>query len=427
MFKLFKNRDFLCLFSGRFITNLGDSIYSVAAMWLVYELTKSSFYTGIAGALILLPSIFEFLVGPLVDRWKLKSILVNTQISQALLISIIPIGYFLDFLNVWLVIVVMFLVTCIEQFVYPAQNAALPKILDKEELVAGNSLMTFAYQGTDLVFIGLSGLIISLIGVINVYIIDVFTFLAATIIFRLIKFQTNTQDERDNTELGTEKIIKNSFKSYLSELNEGKNYVINSIIPKILIPITVVNFIFGMITAIMPEHSFNVGGELYYGYFLAIMSVAMLLGTLLANLFSEKPLGIMTISSFFLASVFWFGSFLIKTPVLSLMLFGLAFIPISLINVLIVSTLQGIIPENLLGRVFAWYSSIAALFVPLGSFVGGVASSMTEVANIYGLGGLGLLIISLYWMFYPLLRRIPSPTKINPKEYGFHTGKDLQA
>ncbi len=35
---LFHNRNFAWLFFGRLVTNMGDSIYYVAAMWLVYEM-----------------------------------------------------------------------------------------------------------------------------------------------------------------------------------------------------------------------------------------------------------------------------------------------------------------------------------------------------------------------------------------------------
>lgn len=46
---LFRNRTFRWLLAGRVITNVGDSIYFVGAMWLVYSLTNDPVYTGVAG------------------------------------------------------------------------------------------------------------------------------------------------------------------------------------------------------------------------------------------------------------------------------------------------------------------------------------------------------------------------------------------
>jgi hypothetical protein len=64
----FGHRGFRRLFAGRVVTNVGDSLYFVAAMWLVYRLTGDPVYSGIAGFLTLAPAALQFLVGPLVDR-----------------------------------------------------------------------------------------------------------------------------------------------------------------------------------------------------------------------------------------------------------------------------------------------------------------------------------------------------------------------
>lgn len=69
---ILKNRNFLLLFLGRIFTNIGDSLYYVAAMWLVYKLSGNPFYSGLAGFLTLLPSALQFLTGPFVDRWPIK-------------------------------------------------------------------------------------------------------------------------------------------------------------------------------------------------------------------------------------------------------------------------------------------------------------------------------------------------------------------
>ncbi|KAA6447300.1 MFS transporter [Bacillus swezeyi] len=403
MISVLKIKNFFLLFSGRLLTNLGDSIYSVAAMWLVFKLTGSSFYTGLAGMLIMLPGIFEFLVGPLIDRWRLKSILIYTQWIQAFVVMAVPLSYFLGFLNVWLVIFVMLIATSIEQIVYPAQQAALPKLLKKEDLVAGNSLMTFAYQGTDIVLVGLSGILIVYIGVINIYLIDVLTFVLAALIFGLMKFPL----------ADTNPSSLESKKSYFSELKEGKDFVKNSIILKMLIPLTIINFIFGMITAIMPEFSSHIGGEAFYGYFLCTMSISLLLGSLLSQILTKLPLGYTTISCFFLSAFFWFCSYLSSHPLMILFNFGLAFIPIGIHNVILVSTIQSLVPEELTGRVFALVGSLSALFLPIGSLLGGFLSTQIEIKLIYGLGSFAILFIAMYWLLTSKLRALPAPGNVS--------------
>ncbi|GAF65154.1 putative MFS transporter [Bacillus sp. TS-2] len=54
---MLKNKNFIILWLGRIFTNLGDSIFYILSMWLVFEVTESPIYVGIAGVMFTLPSI----------------------------------------------------------------------------------------------------------------------------------------------------------------------------------------------------------------------------------------------------------------------------------------------------------------------------------------------------------------------------------
>ncbi len=206
MRSLFRNRTFRRLFIGRLITNAGDSAYAVAAMWLAFELGGSSFYTGLAGFLTMLPQTLQFLAGPLVDRWQLRRILVATQVAEGLLVLCVPVAYVMGWLSVWVVLVVMPLLSLINQFVYPAQQAALPRVVEKDDLVEANSAFSFAYQGVDFAFTALGGIVVALVGAIALYVLDSVTFLAATLVFlgvRIPPAETESESESEsNTDDG---------------------------------------------------------------------------------------------------------------------------------------------------------------------------------------------------------------------------------
>ena len=144
---LFGNVAFRRLFAGRLITNAGDSLYYIAAMWLAYDLSGSAIYTGLAGFLTLAPQALQFLTGLFVERWNLRRLLVATQIFQGTFVLVIPFAKWRGWLSVELVLIVMPIVAMLNQFVYPAQSAALPRIVDKEDLADANSAFSFAYQG----------------------------------------------------------------------------------------------------------------------------------------------------------------------------------------------------------------------------------------------------------------------------------------
>jgi MFS family permease len=165
------------------VTNAGDSLYAVSAMWLVYSLTGSTFYTGVAGFLTLGMQALQAFVGPLVDRWPLRRTLVWTQAVQAVLVLTVPVAHVTGYLSVWLVLAVMPLLSLLNQFVYPAGTAALPRIVDEEELTAANSLFATTYQGSELVFNALAGVLVTAVGAVTLFAVDSVTFAVAVALF----------------------------------------------------------------------------------------------------------------------------------------------------------------------------------------------------------------------------------------------------
>ncbi|MFB9807612.1 MFS transporter [Haladaptatus pallidirubidus] len=131
MHKLLRNTAFRRLLFGRLVTNAGDSLYAVAAMWLVYELTGSSTYTGLAGALTMAPQLAQMLIGPLVDHWPFRRLLIAVQLVQATVVLVIPVAWLFGIRSVTLVLVVVPILSLLNQFVYPAQSAALPELSHK--------------------------------------------------------------------------------------------------------------------------------------------------------------------------------------------------------------------------------------------------------------------------------------------------------
>lgn len=89
---LWRNRNFRRFFAGQFVTNAGDSLYTVAVLWLVFELSGSTFLTGIANALLLLPWLLQIFAGPIVDQLPLTPVLVGSQLLQGVVVLALPLA-----------------------------------------------------------------------------------------------------------------------------------------------------------------------------------------------------------------------------------------------------------------------------------------------------------------------------------------------
>ncbi|MEQ3594890.1 MFS transporter [Bacillus albus] len=404
---ILKNRNFLLLFLGRIFTNIGDSLYYVAAMWLVYKLSGNPFYSGLAGFLTLLPSALQFLTGPFVDRWSIKNTLVITQVLQCILILIIPITHYFDLLTVQLLLIIMPIVAFIEQFAYPAQSKALPLLLHKTQLLKGNSLFSFAYQGIDLICTTLSGILVALLGAITLYVIDSFTFAITALLFFSLKMPKQAET---NTSLST--------KQYFTDLKEGFSIVFRSLMGVFLIGTVVANFSIGMTMAILPSFADSLGGVKSYGFFLAAISAGSLIGALFSSWVGKCNVGRVSIIGFATGAILWFLSTIVPFQWLSIFLFGLAWIPIGATNILFATISQVVIPNQYIGRINSVMRSMGTIAMPFGSLIGGYTANVFSSQLIFALASIGILFISLVWLLHPKLRALPKADEITADTFG---------
>ncbi|MGD6967001.1 MFS transporter [Rossellomorea vietnamensis] len=417
---LMRNRNFAALFFGRMVTNMGDSLYYVAAMWLVFELGGSAFYTGLAGFLTLLPGTLQFLTGPVIDKLQIQKLLVWTQILQAILVLLIPIAHYAGFLSVSFILVIMPVISAIEQFAYPGQSALLPRLIRKDQLVKGNSLFSFAYQGVDLAFNAIAGILVALVGAITLYMIDAVTFIIAAILFRLIKVRGEKQGTGQNGASVKEKVV-----SYKKDLAEGFGIVFRSKLAKFLLGSVVANFAIGSTYAVLPAFAELRGGSEAYGLYLAAISGGALIGALSASFFGKYPLGKLVITLFFLGGSCWMISGFIPFTTVSILFFGISWIPIGATNVIMGAAIQSVVPQHLMGRIFSVTASLGAAAMPFGSLLGGYLADAVNPVAVFAGSAAGVIFVSIVWLLDRALRTLPSSVDINPEELGLSTDVKL--
>jgi Bacterial protein of unknown function (DUF894). len=413
MRSLFQNKNFRLLVSGRLLTNIGDSMYYVAAMWLVYQLGGSAFYSGLAGFLILLPQALQFLVGPVVDSHSIKNILMLSQIAQAVLLLLIPIAYCSGVLTVWLVLTVMPLVSFLDQFSFPAENALIPSILQREERTEANSVMALAYQGTDAAFNAIGGVILALVGAVSLYLADIGTFILAAWFFKSLKLPAENQTARRKSSFTDE------LNHYLTDLNAGFQVVLHSVLGKVIVTGVFTNFALGAELAALPAYADVVGGSRVYGFLLAGSAIGSLAGALLAPVFSRYAIGRVLAGSYFLGFCFWLLTYALPFELLKVIFFSLSMVPLGMNNVIGYTLMQNILPRKLIARSMSVMVSVSTCIMPLGSLIGGLAASTIGAGTVFLAASTGFLFVAVYITSIPVLRRLPSAEKVRPGDYGF--------
>ncbi|MFB6177905.1 MAG: MFS transporter, partial [Halobaculum sp.] len=420
MRELYKDVAFVRFFSGRVITNLGDSLYLIGALWLVHDLTGSAALTGVAGFLLRAPQIIQFLVGPLVDRWDLRRTLVSTQILQGVFVLAVPFASFVDALSVWVVLAVIPTLALIARLQYPAQSAMLPQIVEDDQLVRANSMFKLTGRSADIAFNAGAGFLIALVGATQLFLFNAVTFGIATLLFMGVQLPNAPEEDEDEAE--SEKTAEEDpFDEYLSDLREGITYLRGSLLVPIAVGGMIANFGSGIMTAVFPAFADTFGGPEMYGILMSSLAAGTVVGSAASWLVEDLPYGVFGIVGYGVSAVAMLAAVFFKGAIVTPALFFVALMPVGSFNVLLGSLLQSSVEQEFLGRVSSTFSSLTMLTLPVGSLVGGlVAGAFSPSVALYLFGGLlGVLVV--YFLFNAQIRTLPQVSKLTADQMGLGT------
>lgn len=405
---MIKNKDFFLLLIGRLITNFGDSIYSIASALLVYKISGSSFYSGLALFLTSSTAIVQLIFSPVLDRINIKKFLVLSQLVQAILILIIPILLYFERLKLYHILIIMPIITLINQLVYPGQISILPKILDDKDLIKGNSLMTMAYQGSNAIFDSLSGFLISSFGFMIAFYTDSLTFIICGILFYFLSNKVvNTKKELNIT------ANKYLIKDYIKILKEGISLFKNPKILAIVLGSVFINFSATSITAVLPAFT---NDEVYYSLMLSSMGIGVLLGSIASNfsIFKNRRLGkIYSIGITLVGISFILVSFSREIHYRAIVLYAIGWFVIGIINVYGQTMVQVLVPKDKLASAMGAMIGLSTFMSPIGALFGGFIAEIIGYSEAIFVGSLIIIIVAIYWTFDKSISKLPKLDDFN--------------
>lgn len=408
-------RNLQRLLGGRVVTNAGDSMFYVAVMWLVFELTGSELYTGIAGFLALAPQGVQFLAGPLVDRVSPRRILVGTQLVQLAVVVTVPLTMMTGQLSVWLLLVVVFVLSILHQPGYLAESVTIPRLVAKEDLVSTNSLFAVAHQGVFALFNIVGGVLIATFGTVALFWADAVTFGVAALLFSTLRIPARTRNHNptDDPVRHAVSLPDGGHVGDNTSIREGLAVVRGSIIAPLLLPPALVFFAVGGTLAVLPAYATSFGGAEAYGFLVASVGGGLLLGAVVASVVSNVQVGRVLVVGLAVSASAWAAALLVGSLAATVGLLVLAFVPLGALSVLLISMVQAVVPAELLGRVLGIVVSITGAAMPLGSLTGGVLGAATTPTTVLAVA-VGLITVGgLYVLVVPSLRQLPQVTELS--------------
>ncbi len=215
---IFNNKNFVKLWFGQLVSILGDQIYFIALMVLIQNYYGNVVITGTVMMITAIPKIlFSPFAGVLVDRWSLKITMVVSDLIRMIMVLMIPVFFhYLQIHNMMVIFIMTFLISTVSVFFYPAKSASIPALVEKNNLIAANSL-----SGTTQTIVSLFGLLggavlVSIIGTNWSFVMDSISFLISAISVLLILYPEKQKEE--NTE-------ELNVKVYFRELKSGAKYI----------------------------------------------------------------------------------------------------------------------------------------------------------------------------------------------------------
>ena len=140
---LLKQRNFALIWAGGLISMIGNWVLLTALPFYVYAMTGSALATsGILMAYIAPGVLFSSVAGVFADRWDRRRTMLVMALSQGGVTLVLVLVQSTEWL--WVVYVVTFAQSSLGQFFGPAENALLPSLVGKEQLMAANSMQPYA-------------------------------------------------------------------------------------------------------------------------------------------------------------------------------------------------------------------------------------------------------------------------------------------
>lgn len=132
---LWRNCDYLLLWSGQLISTTGSGISLLAFPLLVLAITNSPADAGLVSAVRALTYVLFILpAGALLDRWDRKRTMFYCDIGRLLSLASIPLAIVLGHLSMLQIYLVAFVSSTLGVFFDIAELACLPQVITKEQL-----------------------------------------------------------------------------------------------------------------------------------------------------------------------------------------------------------------------------------------------------------------------------------------------------
>jgi DHA3 family macrolide efflux protein-like MFS transporter len=168
-----KNYSFFL--SGQFLSGITSMVVQYAIIWYLTRTTGSATILSFATLLGMIPmALLSPFVGPLVDRWDKKKLLIVTDVIVAIFALVLAIvGTVSESFPIWLVFVSLFMRSVAQTFQMPTIQSILPTIVPSSQITRTNGQLGMVQSANFIIAPALGAALFSVVPVNYLILLDV--------------------------------------------------------------------------------------------------------------------------------------------------------------------------------------------------------------------------------------------------------------
>jgi MFS family permease len=398
---LWRHRDFLLLWSGETVSQLGTTIGKIALPLVAatalgatpWEMGLLTAATTAAFLLVGLPA------GALLDRVRRRRVMIAADLARFALFGWVPLAWWLGVLTFPQLVVVALLGGVATVFFDVAYQSVLPSVVGREGLVEGNTKLESTRAAAEAAGPALGGGLVQLVGAATAVVLDALSFLVSAAALARMR--------------GREEVPAPSGRSLRADIGEGMRFVLGHRLLRAITACTGTANLFGGV--LLAVEVLYLATELdlapgLIGLVLSAGGVAGVAGAVTAGRWIRRfGQGRVVVGALLVT-----GPLVLLVAAGSAVLFAVGLAALAygavLYNVAQVSFRQAICPDRLLGRMNASIRFLVWGTIPLGGLLGGALGELLGLRATLLVAAVGTVLAPAWVLFSPLrrLRDLPS-------------------
>jgi len=378
--------NFLILWQSQLVSTVGDAVYGIALGFWVLAVTGS---TALMGALMAASTLPGVLVSPfagvLIDRSNKKRLFILMDLIRGVCIVTLASAAYKGIIAIWMVFAAGILLSVCGAVFSPGIQSTVPDLVPKSKITNANSAFLIVTSGSNLIGNVAGGFLYQALGAPFLFLIDGLSFLFSGASLPFVKIPKNEHKEKLH---------------FFEDMAEGFRFMWRQTgLRVILIVVALSNFFsFIAIVLFLPYFKYTPSlGAGKYGVAMACFMGGSMLGFLLLSILTVKPSN--KLKLFIIA---YLTSNLLFIVVVNQPLFIVAAILLSvagflnsIVNVLLISTVQASTPQEVRGKVMSFISMTTSGLTPFAMALGGVLGGIFPIKYVISAAFMAGLLVAI--------------------------------